>query len=568
MSSQLQSKNKDNNNDSTANQNLLPTRSNVKVLSQTENGDLFLKVFLMDKTINKNKWGISNETVDENIQTVVGRPLVLYQDTGAEPDRWFWPRKKGQYNHPPWDEHDINHSLEMQEAFAVGRFEKVMKNQQTGTWWGLAKITDEGIKKVLRENPTLPFYVSPQIRRLHMAQANEAIRDWIFMHSAIVSVPAFGVQAQTAGTCSGDSESCTRQFLNGSVALSHLPRDNNTGKVTGCGFCTYNAMKEVSKHTIENEKQLNGTNQQINNLNTSHLTKSTNLETEQRLSDNSNTRDTASVGVQNASTVSQETVGAINENQPRTGSVEYQTQNQPQQGVTVEHKTYPQPQSTTIRPNASKDATPSGTDNKLALIARIEQEKKNLNQAYQQINTLARDNQRLASKTAEYDSELASMKNYIQTQQQLARETEIADIVYNANLADLVPEEVKEKQISFLLSTNLSPKQVKEISAPWYSAFDSYIEQQRQSGNSSYEQSPHQVPQQFNSTTSNASLNRRDSRLRIGGAPKEATNNSTFNASAATAATTSTKLGEPAFLRARKLAGMYTPQDDNMEGQY
>src|SRR5215212_11652711 len=138
MSSQLQSKNKDNN---SINQNLLPTRSNVKVLSQTENGDLFLKVFLMDKTINKNKWGISNETVDENIQTVVGRPLVLYQDTGAEPDRWYWPRKKGQYNHPPWDEHDINHSLEMQEAFAVGRFEKVMKNQQTGTWWGLAKIT-------------------------------------------------------------------------------------------------------------------------------------------------------------------------------------------------------------------------------------------------------------------------------------------------------------------------------------------------------------------------------------------------------------------------------------------
>jgi len=540
----------------------LPTRSNVKVLSQAENGDLYLKVFLLGKGKNGNGWSIDDSTFDENVKTAVGKPLVIYQDTGLEPDRirktpygttiGTWYRNKGQYNHPPWDEHSKEHSLEMLKPFTVGEIKNIAKNQQTGDYWSLVKITDDGLKRIFKENPTLPFYVSPQLWRLNMNE-DKVLKTWELNHLAIVSKPAFGVRATVQGSCSGDAESCTSHFMNASL---NLPRDAS-GAPTGCGFCTYKAMKEVAAQTIENENNAGRTINNSINQDTSHLTNSSNFKTEERLSDN--TQNAVNTGVPNATTFS-ENVGADG----ARVNTDSNTQVNPQR-ISVEHRTYPQPETTTYRPNANTNNTNDDNnngakpvDNKLALIARLEQEKAKRNEALQQLKVLARDNQKLARDAQKYETELSEVKDYMKAQQEAARENGIAEVIYNANLSELVPDEKKEELIKFSISKRLEPKEVAQLITPLYEAFDSYIASQRQNGNPTQEQvpqfnTPHNYP-----TTANASLGqRRESRLNLAKTPREA---NAFNASQNHGSTSTTS--ELAFIRARKLTGIYTPADN------
>jgi hypothetical protein len=543
---------------------LTPTKSNVKILSQDQNGDLRLKVFLLGADVNGNKWGIDPSTVEQNIQTAVGKPLVIYQDTGEEPDRirhtpygivGEWPRKKGKYNHPPWDPHSIEHSREIQKVFAVGEIEKYVRNQQTGDYWGIVKITDDGLKRIFKENPTTPFYVSPQLWRLNPDEKH-ILKNWEFMHLAIVSEPAFGVRATVQGSCSGDSDSCTRQFMTANASMSHLPKDES-GAPKGCGFCTYKAMKEVAEHTIENEKLNGRTIGQINNNDTSYLTNSSNLKTEERLSDNNNTLNAAGTAVPNATTIS-ENVGT---------AVHTATETTPSQRISVEHKTYPNPETRTYRPNAqaeeqnnavvsSNNNNNNEQDGRLALIARIEQEKAKRKEALQQLNILARDNKALATKVNKYENEVGELRSYMKAQQESARENGIAEVIYNANLADLVPDEKKEEAIKLALAKGLQPKEVAAFLSPIYEAFDNYMASTTRNGHNI-----EQVPQFNNNpatpTTANASLKR--SRLTLGGSNNNGGN--AFNASQKSPTLTSS---EPAFVRARKLVGMYTP-DDNSE---
>lgn len=528
---------------------LLPTKRNVKVLSEAENGDLYLKVFLLGGNVNGNNWGIDQATVEQNIQSAIGKPLVIYKDTGLEPDRirqtpygkvGSWPRNKGKYNHPPWDEHSIEHSKEIQKAFAVGEIKNIAKNQQTGDYWSMIKVTDEDLKGVLKRDPTLPFYVSPQLWRLNKNQPNQALRDWEFMHLAIVSQPAFGVRATVQGSCSGDAESCTSHFMNASL---NLPRDES-GTPKGCGFCIKNAMKEISEQTLENENA-GRTIDNIINLDTSHLTNSSNLKTEERLSDNNNTQNAVN-GTPNATTFSENVVP-----NGRTQAVDSQNSQQ----IAVEHKTYPQPQTHTYRPNAeaqNNNTQSQPNADKLALIARIEQEKAKRAEALQQLNVLARDNRNLASKANKYEAEMAELKTYMTAQKEMARENGIAELVYNANLSELVPDDKKEEQIKFSLSKGLEPKELAQILSPLYEAFDNFMASQR--GQPQQQSQSEQIPQ---SITANASLNRRESRLKLGATPKTEGSNA-FNASKNSKSFSS----DLAFERARKLAGMYTPPDN------
>jgi hypothetical protein len=553
-----------NSQDSPISTTLLPTKSNVKVLSEAENGDLYLKVFLLGSERNGNNWVIDHSTIDENIKTAIGKPLIIYKDTGDEPDRFRmtpygmvgeWPRKKGQFNHPPWDPYSIDHTKEMLKPFTVGEIKGVAKNQQTNDWWSMVKVTDDGMKRILKENPTLPFYVSPQLWRHNKAE-QKVIKTWELTHLAIVSTPAFGVRATVQGSCSGDADSCTHQFLNASLA--ELPKDES-GAPNGCGFCTYKAMKEVSEQTLETERT-GRTIQDIRTEDTSHLTNSSNLKTEERLSDNNNAQNSVNAGIPNAATV-QERTAATSEGRMYTSEINEQA---PQNKITVEHKTYPNPETHTYRPNANpsqdegvkSNNNNAPTQDKIELITRIEQEKAKRAEALQQLNTLARDNRVLASKATKYESEMAELKNFMKAEQAMKAENEIAGIVYNANLSELVPEDKKEEQIKFALSKGISPREIAQFLSPLYEAFDSYITSQKQNGSFN----PEQVPQ-FNTqpnTPANASLNRRESRLRIGGQ----NNNSVANASQQQKSPSSSFSTELPFERARKLAGMYTPNDN------
>ena len=502
----------------------LPTTKHVKVLTKDDNDRLYLKIFLLDSTVNGNKWGVDPSTLDDNIQSAIGKPLVLYKNTGKEPDRWYYPRTIGQYDHPPWDDADINHTYEMQDTYRVGTLIDVVKNTETGAWWGVAEITNDGVKKALNENPNLPFYVSPSIRRLHAAQANQTIRDWVLMHTAIVSVPAFGVQkAYATGRCAGHKDSCLLHFRTASLQDAH---EHNQAD---CGFCTYGAMKEVSEHSHLNKEE-SRTTHQTNNSDTSHLTFSTNIETGQSLSDpNTQTGNvTASVAAGPetvATTTSTVTQPEINKNTS--------TDNSKSETVTVEHKTYPQPQSTTVYPDSDKKSAGSNVDRdnnsgnnnnntdvdtKLVdLIAQNEAKQKQLQAAYNKINKLDSENKKLAEEANSFNTELASLKRYVDEQKQLARENDIADVVLSASLSQFIPDEVKEEQIKLLVASSYSVQDIKDkLVSPFDAAFNEYQKGQKNNNNNNIVNE--QVPQNNG--------NRRNARLEL-----SADTNNTKNAS-------------------------------------
>jgi len=66
----------------------IPTQKDtVRILGRSKSGNhLYLKVFLIDASINQNNWGVSTATIDDNIKTAIGKPLVLYKNTGLPSD--------------------------------------------------------------------------------------------------------------------------------------------------------------------------------------------------------------------------------------------------------------------------------------------------------------------------------------------------------------------------------------------------------------------------------------------------------------------------------------------------
>jgi hypothetical protein len=207
-----------------------------KAVSYEDNGRLFLKIFLLDGSVNLNDWGVAPSSISHNITTAIGKPVVVYKNA------------KGQYDHPPLAGQDsLDHALAYQDLFRIGTYIDVFESQtKPGQWWGIAEVTDEDFKRGVREDPTIPFYVSPTIRLLHPNQSDQSLTDWAFMHSAVVSEPAYTAKkAYISGQCSGNHQTCLLQLRKASINRNH-----NEGK-PGCGFCKYEAVKEIQKNIVD-----------------------------------------------------------------------------------------------------------------------------------------------------------------------------------------------------------------------------------------------------------------------------------------------------------------------------
>ena len=51
-----------------------------ELASFTDNGRLYLKAFLLDSTVSLNDWGVTVASLKKNINTFIGKPLVLTED--------------------------------------------------------------------------------------------------------------------------------------------------------------------------------------------------------------------------------------------------------------------------------------------------------------------------------------------------------------------------------------------------------------------------------------------------------------------------------------------------------
>jgi len=227
--------------------------STTRMLGRSATGERqYLKVFLIDPSINQNNWGVSTETIDSNIMTALGKPLVLYKNSGKETDSPY--RIPGLFDHPPMDDGNLEHTYEMQDAFRIGTIIDLVKDAK-GAWWGIVEIANSGVKKALMENPEIPFFLSPAIMMRDVGQSAQNIQNWTFVHIAMVSRPAFGaMKAFVKGECSGDRELCVLRLKKASVEASgglKTSAELNTGEENQCGFCTYKAMQELGQQAKE-----------------------------------------------------------------------------------------------------------------------------------------------------------------------------------------------------------------------------------------------------------------------------------------------------------------------------
>lgn len=201
-----------------------------------DKGKFYVKAFLVDDTVNLNHWAITKDSIPKNINTFVGKPLILTE----------------QFDHPevPGGER-LSHWLASQESYRVGTIIDIVQKHNAATsgteYHAIIEVTNDNLKQALKDN-TVPLYVSPGIAeflnpaaavaaRSQGRQALELVDNWAGVHLAIVSEPAFGIKKAVINeTCGGDEQGCLLQ-----LRKAHIQRygDNN------CGFCVKKALNKL-----------------------------------------------------------------------------------------------------------------------------------------------------------------------------------------------------------------------------------------------------------------------------------------------------------------------------------
>lgn len=180
------------------------------------NNKLFVKAFLMDSSVNQNQWGIHPSTLDNNIRTYIGKPLVLQHN----------------FDHPVVADDNLQHQLEYQELFRIGNIVDVVNK---GTRYdAIAEITDPYAQKAFKEG-MLPLYVSPQLFKKDPTEQDGQMTKWVGTHLAIVKEPAYGVKTATVnGECTGEAEKCLT-YLKRAAIIKKYGYGN-------CGYCNYKVL--------------------------------------------------------------------------------------------------------------------------------------------------------------------------------------------------------------------------------------------------------------------------------------------------------------------------------------
>lgn len=206
----------------------------MKIKKFTENGELFLDAFLLDATKNENGWRVTPESIERNIQTFVGMPLVLTQD----------------YSHPKWIDGGIVENTISQLRYAIGEITKVFAKDGK-LYRAFIKITHPLGREVLDKIKEDEFELGTSPRIVHNPDnPDDKISDWMGLHLAVVNKPAFGFdKAAFRGACYGSSEQCH-------LALKEAKQED-------CGFCVKTALTQLV--TNLNDSSLTSLNSEGNN---------------------------------------------------------------------------------------------------------------------------------------------------------------------------------------------------------------------------------------------------------------------------------------------------------------
>ncbi len=177
----------------------------------------FASYFLLKgDEVNGREWGVTSESIPQNIQSFIGRPLV------ATGDRFVKDSPYGvQYLHPSISHFvqrapelvaglnpmSIDDILQFQDRFKVGTIEEVFFDSNKNLWNAVVRLA-EGV-----EASDLPPFCSPALYQMDMTESEGQITKWTGLHlAALDQRPAYGSIALLNGTCHGTTGQCTTAF--------------------------------------------------------------------------------------------------------------------------------------------------------------------------------------------------------------------------------------------------------------------------------------------------------------------------------------------------------------------
>jgi hypothetical protein len=182
---------------------------------------LFLVYYALDSSLNLNGWNVSQQSLERNIRSFIGKPVVLKNKDSFNPNDG---PQKGNFVHPILKNASLEENLNYQKQFSVGRINDVSLNPQKG-WRFDVEITDPQMKRAFRDNTfgnKYPRYVSPQIATfpdIFPGESNNInVEHWHGLHLAFVDYPAYGFQkTDMKGKCFGSEQMCKIELRSAST---------------------------------------------------------------------------------------------------------------------------------------------------------------------------------------------------------------------------------------------------------------------------------------------------------------------------------------------------------------
>jgi len=230
----------------------------------------------LDASENINRWGVKPTSLQQHINSFIGKPLVLTSEFShpMPPDfdrvaDTYYDNDRNPHNVVKVDD-IVEHWLAYQEDFRVGNIIDI--TNKGDTYYAIIELTDPQAKEAFRNND-VPWFVSPAIAQLDPYEDPSSITKWTGVHLAIVSNPAYTIKkALVTGQCHedpnnhNDTGKCLLQLRQASV----VNKDSNQKTLFGCGFCRGKALARYAevvkswhtKHSVTLNKPKTVTNQE------------------------------------------------------------------------------------------------------------------------------------------------------------------------------------------------------------------------------------------------------------------------------------------------------------------
>jgi uncharacterized protein DUF2213 len=176
----------------------------IEKLGSNSEGLWIRSYLLTPGKYNSRGWAVDRSTALQNIQSVFGKPLILYRDPIS-----------GKADHPKYNErYSAQANAQNQAQHAIGVVKRVYYNEDDDSYYADSLITDAKAKEYINSfhDKKLPIPVSPQIVYNPKLNLPNYYRNWELSHLAVVDKAAYGPSAAVIGTCDGPESHCAKEL--------------------------------------------------------------------------------------------------------------------------------------------------------------------------------------------------------------------------------------------------------------------------------------------------------------------------------------------------------------------